>query len=511
MEVELEPFIGGDEPEPPSRFSEDVPDQLCRIGFDWAGAPVMQVESLAEHERAKNDAGPLRTSVTLMKAFLGCAVLFLPNALGRVGATPGNALLLLVAVLSAHNLRRLIRCAMLLGGNDGAHTIGDVGAAAFGRHGRTVVEGALVATQLGICCSYVIFVAVNVRQAHAQLALGGGHAFAAFKCGRTNAGLPMWGAVLAQLPLLVPLTCVRRLHYLALTSLVADALIGAGLVYMLLFATVRLLEHGLGAGAALLAGGAGEGGGGLAGNGGGGGAGAGLALFLGTAVFSFEGVGLCLPIYNAMAPRHRRTFPALLTRTMCVLFAFLCMFSTTVYAALGDDVHVVVTTSLPHGRAAAYVQAAYSGAILLSFPLQIIPALQVLERRNVPGSSLLDPSVKWRKNGFRAALVSATACVALAAGHRLEQFVALVGGLCAVPLALIFPSLAHVALAEARRQSPQERAIDLACAGAGAAIMLLVPMFALGDWSASEADAAARLAAECVANSTANASLVAAV
>ena len=520
-DVELEPFIGDGEPdygadEPPSRFSEDLPEPLCRIGFDWAGAPVMEVESLAEHLQSKNDAGPLRTSVTLLKAFLGCAVLFLPHAYGRAGLVLGNVLLLLVAGLSAANLRRLVDCAALLGsgGADGAtRSIGDIGAAAFGRRGRRAIEGALVATQLGMCCSYVVFVAVNARQAHVQLAAlsaADGDAAAAavayteFDCGRADGGLPLWAAVLAQLPVLIPLTCVRRLHYLALTSLVADALMACGLAYIGLFAVLQLLEHGLGAGASADAGGSGGdfgGGGGDGGGGGGGGGGgsggtmAGLALFLGTAVFSFEGVGLCLPIYNAMAPRHKPAFPALLARTMGALVAFLCAFSTVVYAALGVPA-TVVTTSLPRGRTTAYVQAAYAAAILLSYPLQITPALQVLEKRSVPGSSLIDPSLKWRKNGFRAACVCSTACVALLAGDRLEQFVALVGGVCAVPLALIFPSLAHVVLAGAR-QSRRERAIDLACAGLGATIMVIVPVFALGGWAASEADAAARLAAEC--------------
>ena len=509
-DVELEPFIGDDEPdygadEPPSRFSEDLPEPLCRIGFDWAGAPVMEVESLAEHLQSKNDAGPLRTSVTLLKAFLGCAVLFLPHAYGRAGLVLGNVLLLLVAGLSAANLRRLVDCAALLGsgGADGAtRSIGDIGAAAFGRRGRRVIEGALVATQLGMCCSYVAFVAVNARQAHVQLAALGaadGDAAAAaaayteFDCGRADGGLPLWAAVLAQLPILIPLTCVRRLHYLALTSLVADALMACGLAYVGLFAVLQLLEHGLGAGASADAGGSG---GDFGDGGGGGGTIAGLALFLGTAVFSFEGVGLCLPIYNAMAPRHRHAFPALLARTVGALVTFLCAFATVVYAALGDGVRVVVTTSLPRGRMTAYVQAAYAAAILLSYPLQIIPALQVLEKRSVPGSTLINPRIKWRKNGFRSLCVCSTACVALLAGDRLEQFVALVGGVCAVPLALIFPSLAHVVLAGAR-QSRRERAIDLACAGLGATIMVIVPVFALGGWAASEAGATARLAAEC--------------
>ena len=73
----------------------------------------------------------------------------------------------------------------------------------------------------------------------------------------------------------------------------------------------------------------------------------------------------------------------------------------------------------------------YSLAILLSTPLQLFPAIRILE--NGTGLALRsgkqNPYIKWKKNIFRSAFVILTAGVSAAGANSLERFVALTGSL----------------------------------------------------------------------------------
>jgi len=110
------------------------------------------------------------------------------------------------------------------------------------------------------------------------------------------------------------------------------------------------------------------------------------------------------------------------------------------------------------------VQFLYSLAILLSTPLQLFPAIRILE--NGTGLALRsgkrNPYIKWKKNIFRFALVIMTAGISAAGANSLERFVSLTGSLtwylhlprtimpflscdvnCSVPLMFIYPPLLH--------------------------------------------------------------------
>jgi len=77
------------------------------------------------------------------------------------------------------------------------------------------------------------------------------------------------------------------------------------------------------------------------------------------------------------------------------------------------------------------VQFLYSLAILLSTPLQLFPAIRILE--NGTGLALRsgkrNPYIKWKKNVFRFALVILTAGISAAGANSLERFVSLTGSL----------------------------------------------------------------------------------
>lgn len=71
----------------------------------------------------------------------------------------------------------------------------------------------------------------------------------------------------------------------------------------------------------------------------------------------------------------------------------------------------------------------YSIAILLSTPLQLFPAVRIMENGIFSRSGKHSTKVKWQKNMFRMLVVVGCSGVAWAGAADLDKFVSLVGSL----------------------------------------------------------------------------------
>ena len=157
--------------------------------------------------------------------------------------------------------------------------------------------------------------------------------------------------------------------------------------------------------------------------------------------FAFEGIGLVIPIQESMIRPEK--FKFVLTTVMIILIIVFTSIGALSYAAYGSSVKTVIISSLPQDSGSfslemllivAFVNAVqflYSLAILLSTPLQLFPAIRILE--NATGLALRsgkqNPYIKWKKNAFRCAFVIMTAGISAAGANSLERFVALTGSL----------------------------------------------------------------------------------
>lgn len=98
------------------------------------------------------------------------------------------------------------------------------------------------------------------------------------------------------------------------------------------------------------------------------------------------------------------------------------------YAAYGEDIQTVVLKNLPaNSKSVQAVQFLYSVAILLSAPLQLFPALRIMENWLFVQSGKMSTLVKWEKNFFRTCIVIATYFVSWAGARDLDKFVSFVG------------------------------------------------------------------------------------
>jgi solute carrier family 36 (proton-coupled amino acid transporter) len=114
-----------------------------------------------------------------------------------------------------------------------------------------------------------------------------------------------------------------------------------------------------------------------------------------------------------------------LTKSVKVLFGGAGVLS---YAAYGSDIQTVVIKNLPQDdKFVQIVQFLYSLAILLSAPIQLFPALRIMENWLFIQSGKMNSLVKWKKNFFRMCLVIATYFVSWAGAQDLDKFVSFVG------------------------------------------------------------------------------------
>ena len=184
-------------------------------------------------------------------------------------------------------------------------------------------------------------------------------------------------------------------------------------------------------------------------------------LFIGTAVFTFEGVGLVIPITESM--KEPQKFPKTLSWVMLVVAALFATAGALSYATFGSETQTVVITNLPGNSGFVQaIQALYSVAILLSMPLQLFPALSILELGLFRRSGKYSLRTKMLKNLFRFLVVILAMLTAWLGANDLDKFVSLIGSVACVPLCFIYPPLLHLrACAMTRRAKMIDMALSL--------------------------------------------------
>jgi len=178
----------------------------------------------------------------------------------------------------------------------------------------------------------------------------------------------------------------------------------------------------------------------------------GTLVYFGTAMYAFEGIGVLLPLERSMAD------PDKLDRVVCWTMSGTCLlqvvFAGSAYLVYGAATASIVTISLGSGGtlggmvAVELVQLAWVLEVLLTLPLQLFPAVQILEPLFFPHGTFRRrrSGRKWRKNIVRCGLLLLCMLVATGGYSSVDNLIALIGALGCVPLAVVFPPLFHRAL-----------------------------------------------------------------
>jgi len=167
-------------------------------------------------------------------------------------------------------------------------------------------------------------------------------------------------------------------------------------------------------------------------------------LTVGSAIFTFEGVGLILPIQASM--RSPQDFSKLLYIVMCLITVIFTSVGALCYATFGMDTQIEIISNYPQDSPVVNaVQFIYSIAVLIGTPVQLFPAMRILEGHifSSARSGKKDAATKWRKNAFRSMLVAICGGMSIAGASNLDRFVALIGSFACVPLVYIYPPWLH--------------------------------------------------------------------
>ncbi|CAG8810270.1 24731_t:CDS:1, partial [Gigaspora rosea] len=133
-----------------------------------------------------------------------------------------------------------------------------------------------------------------------------------------------------------------------------------------------------------------------------------------------------IPITESM--KEPKKFPKVLIGVMIFVTIIFTSIGVLSYAAFGKDVKTVVILNLPSDDPIVrIVQLLYALAILLSVPLQLFPAIRIMEQGIFERSGKDNLLVKWQKNLFRFLTVVACGIIAWGGASDLDKFVSLIG------------------------------------------------------------------------------------
>ncbi|POR37987.1 Vacuolar amino acid transporter 3 [Tolypocladium paradoxum] len=376
--------------------------------------PLLGRRSLGRRRSSKRparggDASTVKSFFTLLKAFIGTGIMFLPKAFRNGGILFSSLTLVVVSLVNCVCFRLLLDCRQRYGGG-----YGDLGAEIVGPRFRSLILASIALSQLGFVCAGLIFTAENL------------YAFLdAVTQGRHNLDLGVPSLIALQLVPLTPLALIRNISKLGPVAMLADVFILVGLVYIWYFDIWTLARKGMEPTVRLFNPSA-------------------FTLTIGSAIFTFEGIGLILPIQSSMKkPEH---FSGLLYLVMFLITIIFTSVGALCYATFGERTKIQVISNFPQDSALVNaVQVLYSLAVLGGEPVQLFPAVRIIETslfgERATGKKSI--AIKWKKNAIRAAVMALCVGISMVGATDLDKFVALIGSFACVPLVYIYPAYLH--------------------------------------------------------------------
>ncbi|KAH8730853.1 transmembrane amino acid transporter protein-domain-containing protein [Phaeosphaeriaceae sp. PMI808] len=408
--------------------------------------PLLGRRQSSKRLRERGDASQVKTFFTLLKAFIGTGIMFLPKAFKNGGMLFSAITLIVVSAVTALCFELLLSCRKQYGGAG----YGDLGRSISGPKLRTLILVSITLSQLGFVCTGLIFTADNLAS------------FLDAVTKTTDAPLSTNALIGIQLIALIPLSFIRNISKLGPAALLADVFILIGLTYIYWYdlswiskmggfhPTIKLFNP------------------------------RDFTMTIGSAIFTFEGIGLILPIQSSMAqPEH---FSKLLYMVMLIITVIFTSVGVLCYGTFGDNVSVEVIDNFPQtSKLVNAVQFLYSMAVLVGTPVQLFPALRTIELKLFGRASGKQSNLtKWKKNGFRTLLVLFTGAVAAGGASDLDKFVALIGSFACVPLVYIYPAYLHY---KGVADRPWAKAGDIVMMVVGLVAMVYTTSITLARWA----------------------------
>ncbi|KAI8064990.1 transmembrane amino acid transporter protein-domain-containing protein [Thamnidium elegans] len=395
-----------------------------------------QVEHVPE-----GTASPGKALFMLLKAFIGTGVIFLPGSFVSGGLVLSIILMVLLASLCLVAFQILVKAQQSVGGS-----YGDVAQHLYGPWLKHLIHLFLCISQMGFVASYLIFISENIGIVVNTL-------------NDCNAPFAPKYYIWIVLIVIIPLCWVRKIARLSWVAIIADVFIAFGLICILYFTSAQIAQHGVGKNIILVNQ-------------------ENFGLMIGTAVFSYEGIGMVLPIVEGM--KNPEKFPRVLTIGMIICSSVFTLIGAIGYIAYGDITQASVVANIPRVPLSVTVQLLYAIAMILTSPFMLYPPLTIVEKYIFGNrSGKVSFKIKMSKNFVRSLIAVICAVISFCVGSdNLNKFVALVGSLACMPLCFIFPGLFHYKITTKR----SARILDVALIVFGFGILVYTLYVNINSW-----------------------------
>jgi len=343
-----------------------------------------------------------KACASAFKAFIGTGILFVPQGAAGAGWASAVAMLMASAMISTVGIIFLGQCHQVC-----PRPYPEMGREAFGVVGYSIISFQIALSQFSFTTTFIVFISSTVHQL----------------CRASDVHVPpSWAVVGVTTLLFIPLGWIRRIGKMRIPTLIGDVIIVFAVLYVFVSAAVLIGRNGPSPAAVPW------------------GDTKPTLRFVGTAIYSFEGIALVIPIRESM---HKpRLFPYVLTGMMALFAALIASIGALGYVAWGPRVDTVILNELP-GAGGKVVQMLYMVAVLFSFPLLIYPTFSICEAQLFSGM-LASTRRKLLKNAFRSLVTIAMGILAYAVDSNLSIFVSMVGSVCCIPLAITLPAMLHM-------------------------------------------------------------------
>ncbi|KAJ8919645.1 hypothetical protein NQ315_006172 [Exocentrus adspersus] len=369
------------------------------------------------HREVENPTTNAETLIHLLKGCLGTGILAMPEAFKFSGMANGIVSTILIGALCTYCLHVLVRAQYvlckklkvpLLTYPESMKVACELGPKCLNRYAPyapAVTDFFLVFYQLGICCVYVVFVAVNLKAVIDEYTRP------------TELSLTIY-----MICLFVPfvfIICVRNLKLLAPFSVVANIItfITFGVVGYYVCQDLPSFSELPSFGTLFD-----------------------YPLYFGTTLFSLQAVGVVIALENNMkTPKQFTGNFGVLNVGMVLVTVIYVVMAMMGYWKYGNDIQSSITLNFPPGDILAQViKLMYSIAIFISYGLQGYVPVQILWSNYIEKHIQSKP-LFW-EYVLRLACVLLTFILAICV-PLLGLFISLVGAFCLSALGIAFPAI----------------------------------------------------------------------
>ncbi|XP_011178902.2 proton-coupled amino acid transporter-like protein pathetic [Zeugodacus cucurbitae] len=359
----------------------------------------------------------LETATHLFKGSVGAGLFAMGDCFKNGGLVGATVLMPILAVICVHCERMLIDGSIEVVGKtpgvdffdypDTVEKVFEYGPRPIRKLSklmRTIVETFLCVTQFGFCSIYFVFITDNLHQVLQQNGIDIS---------------PTTTMAIALLPAMLP-SLLTNLKYISPVSMLANCSLLFGLLATLVIALKdpmppvserHLVTNGTQ-----------------------------MALFFGTALFSYEGIALILPLRNKMRnPESFMSTFGVLNVTMAVITAIFIFTGIVGYMRWGEEVEGSITLNLnPEDVMSQVVKIVAAMGVFFGYPIQFFILIKIIWKPMKESCGVAQKYPISIQVVLRFIMVLCTFGVAVVV-PKLGLFISLIGALCSTSLALLIP------------------------------------------------------------------------